>query len=149
MRPLTLVPGDPPWLDVAKAFEAAGINEYAGPAAHPLITGMLQAFTQLRGGKWAETDETAWCAAFACACMEMAGIDSPRHALANKWLHWGVELTEFRRGCVVVLDRHVTFGLGIVGNQVACLGGNQANSVCERNYQLHAVKGFRWPNESV
>lgn len=138
-----------PWLVHARAFERMMIRELPGIPAHPLIAAFFQ-FTQLAGTAAGESDETPWCSAFACACMELAGIPSTKHALARSWLNWGVPLSEPKEGCVLVFEKldHVAFCNGdlTAGTHVWTLGGNQQNQVCSRLYDVQRIIGIRWPN---
>lgn len=141
------LPPLPAWLVNARAFERMMIHELPGHATHPLITAFFQ-FTQLAGTDAGAQDETPWCSAFACACMELAGIESPRHALAHSWLRWGVEIPDLREGAIVVLENtnHVTISNGdhYAGTQFWGLGGNQNNKVCTRLYDKSRVVSIRW-----
>lgn len=138
-----------PWLVNARAFERMMILEQPGHATHPLIRAFFQ-YTQLAGDPAGESDETPWCSAFACACMELAGIQSPRHALARSWLKWGVEIPEVREGCILVFKDpdHVAFANGDLtdGTHVWTLGGNQQNRVCSRLYDKTRIVSMRWQN---
>lgn len=145
----------PPWLQIAEAYETMKIVEVPGAAAHPMI---LKFFTRtsLKGNKLALSDETAWCSAFACTCMEEAGFKSPRSAAARDWLKWGTPLGTPKRGCVVVFDRsdpknkdaaHVAFYLAEhSAAKLLVLGGNQQNRVVALPYDKAAVLGYRWPS---
>ena len=138
---------DPQWLWIAR--KEIGVHETPGPASTTRIDEYLRS-TQLPE-RYIE-DETPWCAAFACWCLEAAGKASTRSAGARSYLRWGKELTAPTIGCVVVLTRpgsprsgHVGFWLGATDTRVRILGGNQLNSVCEREYPLGRVLSYRWP----
>lgn len=145
----------PPWMHIAQTYERAGILEVPGDKAHPTILSFFK-HTSLKGSKLALSDETAWCSAFACACMEQAGIKSPRSARARDWLKWGVELTEPRPGCIVVFWRghptgaegHVAFFVDGDATTVHVLGGNQRNRVCVAPYERDHVISYRWPKST-
>lgn len=137
-----------PWLQNARDFARMMIAEIPGHDAHPLIVAFFQ-FTQLHGTPAGESDETPWCSAFACACMELAGIQSPRHALAHSWLSWGQEISELRTGAVLVFERtnHVAFFNGSpddTGPFVNALGGNQRNQVCSEFINKQRLISIRW-----
>ena len=124
------------------------IVERPGPDAHPLIQAFLQ-FTQLHNTPAAQTDETPWCSAFVCACMELAGYESTKHALAHSWLNWGEEIPDYREGCILVFEKtnHVAFCDHVPppnAHAVFALGGNQQNKVCGRMYDQGRVISKRW-----
>lgn len=141
---------DAPWFSIALAFERMGVLEIPGAKHHPLILWFHQQ-TSLK----ATTDEVPWCSAFACACMEMAGIKSPHSAAARDWLHWGQPLQRPKPGCIVVFDRsdpanktaaHVAFyWADRADGRVDVLGGNQSNKVCVAPYLKSDVIAYRWP----
>lgn len=98
-------------------------------------------------------DSVAWCSSFVNWCVVEAGGIGTGRRLARSWLKWGVpvELSAARPGDVVVLWRdslasvkgHVGFFVRRDADQVILLGGNQANSVCERGYPASRVLGVR------
>lgn len=144
MAPLTDVPE---WMSIARAFQDCKIQEVPGADAHPLITAFLRHFTQLEHTNAAESDETPWCSAFACACMELSGNHSPHHALARSWLNWGQSIQNPRYGCVVVLkdSNHVGFYVNHGPSKVSVLGGNQRNTINVTAYDIGRVVSYRWP----
>lgn len=141
------IDSSPLWLEHARAFERMMVKEQPGHAVHPLIRAFFQ-YTQLAGSVAGDSDETPWCSAFACACMELAGIESPRHALAWSWLNWGVEIPDFRRGCILVYKdlNHVGFYRGVheAGQTIETIGGNQSNKVCTTFYPKERLISKRW-----
>lgn len=145
----------PRWYLHAQTFERAGILEVPGAAAHPTILSFFT-YTSLRSSMLAQSDETAWCSAFACAVMEQCRITSPKSAAARSWLQWGVRLEHPREGCIVVFDRsdpknknaaHVAFYAWKANgdDNIEVLGGNQKNRVCYATYETSKVLGYRWP----
>ncbi len=143
---------DNPWYGIA--IGEIGEKEKRGPSLNnPRIVEYLSS-TRL-GKKAASRDETPWCSAFVNWCMEQADIEGTNSARARSWLGWGVELEEPRKGCVVVFRRgkpwqgHVAFCTGIrllgLAAMVECLGGNQNDSVCIKNYKESDVLSYRWP----
>lgn len=100
-------------------------------------------------------DETPWCSAFMCHCIEHAGINSTRSAAARSWADWGIELSEPKKWCIVVLSRgpnpahgHVGFYMGEDAENpgyILIYGGNQDNQVCTRAYEKSRVISYRWP----
>jgi uncharacterized protein (TIGR02594 family) len=133
-----------------------GLTELAGPTANdPLIMAMLKLDNAWPGG-----DEVPWCSAavnFACA---MTGVQRTRDLRARSWLLVGVaiRLEQARRGfdvCIfkragdnspaTVIDApgHVAFFVGIDGNYIKVLGGNQGNSVSIARYPIADLLGIR------
>ncbi len=99
------------------------------------------------------SDETAWCSAFVNWCMLMASFPGTGKANARSWLEWGGASLDFPvYGCVVVLWRgsqggalgHVGFFVGMQGDNLLLLGGNQGNAVSVRPYSKERVLGLRW-----
>jgi uncharacterized protein (TIGR02594 family) len=145
----------PPWLHIAEAYESMRIAEIPGAGAHPMILKFFT-HTSLKGSKLALSDETSWCSAFACTCMEEAGFKSPHSAAARDWLKWGTPIAAPKRGCVVVFDRkdpknpnaaHVAFYVAeYSSDKLLVLGGNQLNRVSAAPRARAEVLGYRWPS---
>lgn len=142
--------GDPPWLALARL--ELGVKETAGPASQQRIVEYLKA-TRVRPAMY--VDETPWCAAFVCWCLERASVPSTRAALARSYLRWGVALSKPQIGCVVVLTRgasrtqgHVGFYVGARDSDVLLLGGNQGNKVSIAPHSALRVLSYRWPRMS-
>jgi len=100
----------------------------------------------------ATDDETPWCAAFVCWCLELAGIKSTRSAAARSYLSFGkkVLLKDAKEGDIVVFTRgnsswqgHVAFYVKQKGAYVSVLGGNQSNAVNISNYPVAKIIGIR------
>ncbi|MEG3127191.1 CHAP domain-containing protein [Pantoea cypripedii] len=78
-------------------------------------------------------DQTAWCAAFACTCIEkVAPGKSTKSAASSSYREWGESTTTPKCGDIVVFQHKTKPGLGHVGFYVAeapggvmVLGGNQ------------------------
>ena len=68
---------EPAWLTLARA--EIGVREGAGAANSPVV---LQYYRDARHPE-IEHDDVAWCAAFACAMLERAGVRSPRALIAT------------------------------------------------------------------
>lgn len=141
---------EPTWL--MRARREIGIKEIVGLKHHPRILEYHNA-TRLH----AKEDEVAWCSAFVCWVMEGSGIASTRSAAARSWLGWGLDLSEPRPGCVVVLERHtkdnpnaahvgIYVGPGEEVGTIMVLGGNQSNQVCIKSYTKERVMAYRWPD---
>ena len=139
---------EPPWLRVARA--EVGVHACAAGESNPRI-GAYHAGTNVAG----RDDKVAWCSSFVHWCLGRCGIPGTGSALARSWLDWGRPLRRPRRGCIVVLYRddpvgwtgHVGFYLRREGSRVHLLGGNQLDRVCENDYPVEAVLGYRWPSE--
>lgn len=136
----------PPWLLVAR--REVGVKEVPGPGSHPRI---LQYFRATRYR--AKDDAIPWCSAFICFCLETTGVSSTRSARAADFATWG-EPCDFVPGAVVVFSKadpdaggsgHVAFCVGIEGDQVLALGGNQNNAVNVAKRPLSRVVACRWP----
>lgn len=137
----------PPWLEVA--YDELTVKELPGPEHTPRIL-EYHAVTTLK----ATEDETPWCSAFVCFCLEKVGITSTKSAQARSYLTWGIPLSEPKKGCIVVLRRttdpvkgHVGFYVGGDPINIAILGGNQSNEVRITFYPRNRIMGYRWPNQ--
>lgn len=135
---------DPLWLTYA--LRELGVREVPGPADEARVLEYLSATD------YSEPlhDEIPWCSAFACWCVEQAGLRSPRKANARAWLHWGVALQAPRRGCLAVYSRgdnpnagHVGFWLQRIGENDVLLGGNQSDCVCIAPRSRRELLGYR------
>jgi uncharacterized protein (TIGR02594 family) len=136
----------PAWLE--QAWRELGIGEFAGTADNPAIAEFFRAI----GHAEVRDDEVAWCAAFAGACLERAGLRSTRSLAARSYLGWGQKLDEGRLGAIAVLNRgadpafgHVAFLVGETNGRLLLLGGNQADRVSVAAYDKSRLLGFRWP----
>lgn len=137
---------DQAWMDAA--WSHVGVHETAGPKATAEIIG----FFARAGHPEVTSDETAWCAAFAGACLADAGLPNSGSLLARSYLKYGTELTEPRVGAIAVFKRgsdpsqgHVAFVTGWGPGVIRVLGGNQRDSVCEENMKAENLLGLRWP----
>lgn len=135
----------PAWL--LEAEKHIGVREVKGKDHQQLILAWWKDIK--RGG--IKDDETPWCAAFVGACLEAVGVRSTRFESAKSYLQWGVELSNYELGCIVVFHRdgggHVGFlaGRDETGH-IMVLGGNQSDEVNIRAFDLARAAGFRWPN---
>lgn len=100
-------------------------------------------------------DETAWCAAFAGACLVRAGEKATGSLMARSYLDWGEPCEEAQAGAIAVLSRgsdpalgHVGFLVGETDEHVVLLGGNQGDAVCVEAFPRARLLGLRWPAES-
>lgn len=100
-----------------------------------------------------EDSGTPWCSAFVNWCLQKSGGKGTRNAMARSFLSWGKKLSTPEKGCIAVLWRgspdsdsgHVAFFVGYSEDKhmVKLLGGNQADSVCIKEYAADKVLGFR------
>jgi uncharacterized protein (TIGR02594 family) len=144
---------EPLWLQIARG--ELGVQEIPGAEHHPRILAYHKA-TLLCAAR----DEVPWCSAFACWCLEQAGVQSTRSAAARSWLTWGQTLTEPRLGAIAVIARgqqhwqgHVGFLLALEKGpagikSVTLLGGNQGNQVSIAEFEPARLIGLRWPLQS-
>lgn len=134
------------WLKIG--LKEMGIKEVEGSKHNPRILEYHRATTLM-----ATSDEVSWCSAFACWCMEKAGIQSPRNAQARSWVSWGEMIPAPVLGCAVVFWRekpdswkgHVGFYIFEENDLVYVLGGNQENSVSIKPYKKEQVLAYVWP----
>jgi uncharacterized protein (TIGR02594 family) len=135
-----------PWLD--EAMKLLGQKEIAGPKHNDTIVSLWKIG---KAGLYRD-DETAWCAAFTSAALELGGAVSARTGWARGYLKWGQPLSGPARGCVVVFSRgpnagHVGFVVGRdKGDNLLVLGGNQRDSVSIAPFPSDRILGYRWPN---
>jgi uncharacterized protein (TIGR02594 family) len=129
--------------DIAK--QEVGVKEIRGDIDNPRILEYHKA-TLLK----AHHDEIPWCSAFVCWCLEMAGIESTRSARARSFLYWGESANIPAEGDIAVFRRagsetlgHVAFFVCYQGDFIHCLGGNQSDAVCYRNFKREDLLGFR------
>ena len=135
------------WMLVAASEQ--GVRTAPPGQSNPRITA-YHAGTNIAG----YDDKAAWCSSFVNWTLAQVGISGTGSALARSWLDWGQPLDAPVPGCIVVLTRdnptgwtgHVGFYLRTQGDQVLLLGGNQLDCVCENNYPLASVLGYRWPS---
>jgi uncharacterized protein (TIGR02594 family) len=103
------------------------------------------------------TDEIPWCANVMNWILMVNLLKRTKSAMARSFLDWGINLDAPRYGCVVVFWRgspssssgHVGFYLGMIGDWVIVLGGNQNNEFTASLYHNSRVLGYRWPEEGV
>lgn len=133
-------------LELSKTF--VGIEEIPGPVHNAAILAMFRD----AGHPEIKDDETAWCAAFACAMLERCGIVSPRSLLAQSFLKWGTEIppNEAQPGDFLVFKRgtepwqgHVTQMIQRTPTGFIGLGGNQKDRVGYGNYSAADLLGVR------
>ncbi len=138
----------PPWLTWARG--QIGTREIVGERHN---MGVVDYWKQGKVPLTVTDDETPWCAAFACAALEMSGVRSPRTPRARGFAS-GATLTpcDARLGAIVVLSSsrgpasgHVGFLTGVSPGGLILLGGNQANMVCEAPFSTSKLVAMVWP----
>lgn len=144
----------PDWLKMASAY--VGIAEIKGPQHNSTILTLLDAADGVPDdGKTVgniRDDETAWCASFVSAILELTGIKSARSAWARSYLNWGIKLPGPAQGAIAVLERgpnsgHVAFVAGRTdAGGIVLLGGNQSDMVRLSAFDTQRVIGYRWPS---
>jgi uncharacterized protein (TIGR02594 family) len=139
---------------IAQRF--VGLKELPGAMSEPLVLAMLRL-----DSKWVESDETAWCSAFANFVCHILELPRSRSLAARSWLTVGtsVPLTDARVGFdVVVLQRgggkqpgpevlnapgHVGFYAGQDATSVLLLAGNQGDAVSIAAFPKARILGIR------
>lgn len=145
--------GKPVLTDCDKVVDLAmakyyGIREYPAPSQSPTILSWKRHF-------WPDIksdSEFAWCAVFMWNICEEFGYERTKSALARDWLKVGEPVETPEYGDVVVFSRGSEPWMGHVGfvirvseahGVVYTFGGNQANSVNIRAYEIDRVLGYR------
>ncbi len=136
-------PNYPKWLKIA--IEELGTKEILGKASNPRV----EQYHAVAGLPWAK-DDIPWCASFVAFCMKKSGYSLPKYpARALSWLHWGVSAHQPVLGAIAVKKRkgggHVTFVVGMDGDYLYCLGGNQHDAVRVSKYRRDIFIDFRVP----
>lgn len=142
----------PAWMTIAE--QEVGVREQPGGADCARVIEYMRA-TRLEDKPHALHDSTAWCASFVCWCLEQAGYENPRYAMARNFLSYGeiVKPADAQFGDILVFRRgkdsahaHVCFlVLDIEGVYYEVLGGNQKNSVCYSHECKGDLLGIRRP----
>jgi uncharacterized protein (TIGR02594 family) len=143
---------DAPWFKQALADLERDVREIKGSGDNPRIVEYHHS-TDLDKNA-AKEDETSWCSSFVNFCMQQAGVERTKSALARSWLKWGQELDKPIKGCVVVFERpeggpkagHVGFFVAEDGNNLQILGGNQGDRVCIKPQPKSRKLAYRWPS---
>jgi uncharacterized protein (TIGR02594 family) len=135
---------EPFWLTFAR--RDIGLKEIPGARHEPRILQMWR-----RVGAWFSDDETPWCGGFMGQWFIQCGIAPPKDCWrAKNWLEWGKAIDEPVLGCVVIFGRdggaHVAYVVGKTSDgYLACLGGNQGNTVSIAKFPYGRVLGYRIP----
>lgn len=99
-----------------------------------------------------EGQSVSWCSSFMCWLMESSGFGSTNDKAARSWLNYGKETKTPVRGDIVVFWResktswkgHVAlFDSYNEHGNIICLGGNQSDAVCYKEYLKDQLLGFR------
>jgi uncharacterized protein (TIGR02594 family) len=141
------------WMAIAE--QEKGVGEIPGAENNPRVLEYFKATNNLGEGARSK-DETPWCSAFVNWCLEQAGYERTKSAVARSWLDWGQAIETPRRGCIVVFERekklgHVGFYMGETETHIKVLGGNQQNpetqifEVSEKEYPKSELLGYRIP----
>jgi len=143
---------EPSWLSIARA--ELGVKEVPGKPANDLI---LRYWKEVGLSAVAgESDEVAWCAAFAGFCLSRAKLSHTGKANARSYESYGRALRTPCLGAIVVLSRppsawqgHVGFYLGTdkEKRRIRLLGGNQGDAVTIADFSLDRVVAYRWPSD--
>lgn len=134
------------WLDEAR--KEIGVSEHT--AAGSKAVDQMWRDSKLSG--LVGTAKTVpWCAGFANAMLERAGIRSPRKDSSASYDTWGVKLTEPKYGCLVRFQRpgggHIGFCVGKTPDgKLLILGGNQSDAVNIKAFGTDRVVAYRWPD---
>ncbi|MFV3126334.1 TIGR02594 family protein [Niveispirillum sp. KHB5.9] len=137
-----------PWMDIAVAEEAAGVQENPSKTIHNPRIVEYHAATTFK----AANDEEAWCSSFANWVLGKAGYRVDRNAGAASWKSWGVSVLP-RYGAITVVrspgGHHVGFFVDAPPGKVRLLGGNQGDiglgRVKESNFPPNQIVAIRWP----
>ena len=133
------------------ATSELGVHETPGPASTARII-EYDKHTTLK----ATLDEIAWCSSFANFVADTAGFPGAHSAAAKSWLDYGVHLEVPIVGCFVIMDRHdssnpnaahitICDNADISNGTIACIGGNQSDSVKVSRFPIKKVLGYRSP----
>lgn len=140
----------PLWL--SQAWALIGEREQAGLKANPRIMALYRDAGHPEVGD----DATAWCAAFAGACLERAGFDGTGSLMVRSYLVWGKPISDERTGAIAVLSRganpaqgHVGFLIGATETHLVLLGGNQSDQVNVQAFPRSRLLGLRWPDAAT
>lgn len=113
---------------------------------------VLTEFFRKTGGKSIDPRETPWCAAYADAVLGASGKQQAGTLRAADFLKYGTATEQPTKGDVVVFapqakgaSGHVGFVVGIEGDRVRYIAGNDSNKVQENTLPLSQVVGFRIP----
>ena len=102
------------------------------------------------------SDETPWCSSFVNWVMKKAGYGGTNSAMAISWAKWGQKIDQPAYGAIGVIDwdgvagpgwkGHVGFVVGMKGNSVLMLGGNQSNAVNVKAFGTSLMIAYVYPS---
>ncbi len=130
------------------ALSQYGVTEIKGSKHNPTIV----EYSKDIGYGGIVDDETAWCSIFMNWCAKQVDLNRSKKLNARSWLDVGCEIDEPKAGDVVIFWRssksswkgHVAIFINYAENgNINCLGGNQSNQVCIREYKSSQLLGFR------
>lgn len=142
----------PPWFaNAIKEIGTKELPENRGPAIRRYI-----------GLAHVGSEGDPWCAVFANAMLEEAGVPGTRSALARSFEHSVnfVKLTGPALGCIVTFWRgsrgsglgHVGFYNGETNGYISTVGGNESDMVREEMLRsdgnTFGLSGYYWPKGS-
>lgn len=140
-----------PWLTMSLSF--LNRKEVPGPAANPEIIEMYR----LCGHK-VQDDAVPWCAAFAGACLSLAGYKNTGSLAARSYENFGRNLHGApERGAIVVFPRgaansgkgHVGFVERVDGDQIVYISGNLSDMVKRDTRPKSEMIACRMPVETA
>lgn len=143
----------PPWL--RNAIAEIGVKEKAGRDSEKRVIA-YRLLGKTTTDAATEDGSRPWCADFACAMLETAGVRSPRSGMARAFErspHF-VQLDGPAIGAITTMWRgsrgsgsgHVFFNCGVYGDgTTAALGGNQRDAVTVAPYTSTRFVGHFWP----
>jgi len=140
-------------LSLAQRF--VGSKEVPGAMSNPIILAMLKLDLE-----FPEDDSVPWCSAFVNWICWLVRFPRSKSLRARSWLNVGrgIELGRARPGDVVVFQRgsgpqpgadvikapgHVGFYVGMFGEFIEVLGGNQSDSVKVSRYHVGRLLSVR------
>lgn len=127
------------------ALSQYGIKEWPGEKHNPEV---LKYFKCLG---YDYSDEYAWCSAFLSWCCKKAGLEFSKKLNARSWLNIGRKIEIPVLGDIVIFWRedpdswkgHAGIYVNEIDNYINCLGGNQNNMVCIKQYPKHRLLEYR------
>ncbi len=133
---------------VARRFE--GLSE-----SDPQHRAVLTDFLSKAAGQRIDPAKVPWCAAFVDAVLDASGKPKRGSLMASDFLDYGSATEKPTKGDVAVFKSmargssgHVGFVVGIEGDRVRYIAGNDDNKVQEDTLPLAKVAGFRRPPEA-
>lgn len=135
-------------IDIAYQELERQVHEFPGAAVNPRIA----LYYNSLDGSSPNDDDVAWCSYFVNFCFTKAGRNGTGKANARSWLAWGSPVTGApQRGDIAVFWRvkkdswqgHVGFFVGMSGDKLLILGGNQGDAVSIRAMDKNQLLGIR------